>query len=125
MDRVEAACNCPVWILSRTEDGARFRPSNWTERVAEVLAVFHPRNRRLEYSAYLRPVFRGDLGRCLFVDFPALREEAPAIHDYVAWFMRSNRLQFLPCVASARRRMPAPADEPVGGDVLGHDTLAG
>ncbi|MEJ2629870.1 MAG: hypothetical protein P8015_01330 [Acidihalobacter sp.] len=48
-------------------------------------------------------MFHSDLGRCLFVDFPALKEKAPAIHDYVAWFMRSNRLQSLPCVDGRRR----------------------
>jgi hypothetical protein len=113
MDRAEAGFSCPVWVLSRTEDGDRFRPSNWTERVAEVLSAFHPRDKKLEYSSYLRPVFHSDFGRCLFVDFPALKEEAPAIHDYVAWFMRSNRLQFLPCVDGRRRPVP----EGKGGEV--------
>ncbi|APZ44109.1 DUF3579 domain-containing protein [Acidihalobacter ferrooxydans] len=97
MDRSETGFNSPVWIISRTEDGERFRPSNWVERVAEVLGSF-PRDKKLEYSPFLRPVFHNELGRCLFVDFPALEAIAPGIHDYVAWFMRSNRLTSIACV---------------------------
>lgn len=125
MDRAEAGYNCAVWVLSRTEDGDRFRPSNWTERVAEVFGEF-ARDKKLEYSTYLRPVFHGDLGRCLFVDFPALKEEAPAIHDYVAWFMRSNRLQSMPCVDGRRRASASSKGEDGADDALSDtNTLAG
>lgn len=126
MDYAETGFNCPVWVLSQTEDGGRFRPSNWTERVAEALGAFHPRGKKLEYSSYLRPVFHTDFGRCLFVDFPALKAEAPAIHDYVAWFMRSNRLRFLPCVDGRRRPAPGGAGpEAAREPVPSRDSLAG
>ena len=126
MDCAETGFNCPVWILSQTEDGGRFRPSNWTERVAEALGAFHPRGKKLEYSSYLRPVFHADFGRCLFVDFPALKAEAPAVHDYVAWFMRSNQLRFLPCVDGRRRQLADGAESaPAPVPPLQQNSLAG
>ena len=77
-------------ILSVMEDGERFRPSDWIERLSSALASFQVDN-RLRYSQGVQPcVIDGQ--RCLIVA-RWLERENRAAYDYVMDFARSNRLR--------------------------------
>ncbi len=82
------------FIQGITEDGKKFRPSDWPERLCGVLSSIAPRasgpNARLKYSIYVRPIMHGDL-RCVVVD-ERLRTVAPMAFDFVMNFARDNRL---------------------------------
>lgn len=72
------------------EDGAVFRPSDWPERLAALLASFGT-DHRLHYSDAARPGV-GDSGRCLVVD-DALQARDPDAFAFILKFARDNRLQ--------------------------------
>jgi hypothetical protein len=56
-----------------TEDGKRFRPSDWIERISGNLSTFG-NDRRIRSSRYLQPqIFQGQ--KCLVID-PESREKA-------------------------------------------------
>jgi len=74
------------------EDGQRFRPSDWIERISSSVAQFGP-DRRLHYAPAVTPqVIDGE--KCLVVA-GALAELRPALYDYILDFARSNRLQLI------------------------------
>ncbi len=85
---------CGYFIQGMTEDGKKFRPSDWPERLCGVLASIGPcaskPNARLKYSIYVRPIMHGDL-RCVVVD-ERLRTVAPMAFDFVMNFAKDNRL---------------------------------
>jgi len=72
------------------EDGSRFRPSDWIERISATLATFGP-DHRLRYARGVQPkVINGQ--KCLVVD-NLLREEDPAAYEYVLAFAKANQLR--------------------------------
>lgn len=72
------------------EDGSRFRPSDWIERISATLATFGP-DHRLRYARGVQPkVINGQ--KCLVVD-DLLREEDPAAYEYVLAFAKANQLR--------------------------------
>lgn len=84
-----------------TVHGKPFRPSDWSERLCGVMAVFRPgggsrgRDALIGYSPYVRPVSLGHV-KCVLVD-PSLRELEPMALDFVVNFARDNLL----CVTTA------------------------
>ncbi len=77
-------------VESVVEDGRRFRPSDWIERISTTLASFGP-DHRLVYSDSVRPeLVNGE--KCLVVD-QSLRHSNPAAYEYIVQFVRSNRLR--------------------------------
>ncbi len=82
------------FIQGMTEDGKKFRPSDWPERLCGVLSFTGPcasgPNARLKYSTYVRPIIQDDL-RCVVVD-ERLRAVAPMAFDFVMNFAKDNRL---------------------------------
>jgi hypothetical protein len=75
-------------ILGVTKSGKTFRPSDWAERLAGVMAPFHPDagpGRQIGYSPWCVPQSEGDL-KCVVVD-RALRS------FNVVNFARDNELQ--------------------------------
>nr|WP_232462549.1 DUF3579 domain-containing protein [Bordetella genomosp. 9] len=83
-------------ILGVTEDGRRFRPSDWAERLAGVMAQFRPpgsapSTRGLYYSPYVMPVII-DGERSVVVD-ERLRELEPLAWKFVVDFAKDNRLK--------------------------------
>jgi len=59
-----------IVIEGVTEDGKRFRPSDWIERISGNLSTFG-NDRRIRYSRYLQPqILQGQ--KCLVID-PELR----------------------------------------------------
>jgi hypothetical protein len=79
-----------VVIHSTREDGERFRPSDWVDRISSTVASFGP-DRRLRYAPAVHPrVINGE--RCLVVD-GALADSRPGVYQYILDFARSNRLK--------------------------------
>ena len=72
------------------EDGSRFRPSDWIERISATLATFGP-DHRLRYARGVQPkVINGQ--KCLVVE-AMLRQENPAAYEYVLAFAKANQLR--------------------------------
>lgn len=83
------------FVQGITSSGHRFRPSDWSERLAGVMSSFGPgasgRNARLKYSLYVRPMLLGDI-KCVVVD-QRLRDTEPMAFDFVMNFAKDNDLQ--------------------------------
>ena len=72
------------------EDGSRFRPSDWIERISATLATFGP-DHRLRYARGVQPkIINGQ--KCLVLD-ANLRDENPAAYEYVLAFAKANQLR--------------------------------
>ena len=77
-------------VESIVEDGRRFRPSDWIERISTSLASFG-RDHRLHYSASVRPcIINGE--KCLVID-QSLQDSNPAAYEHILQFVTSNRLK--------------------------------
>lgn len=72
------------------ENGKKFRPSDWIERLSSTLASFHIDN-RLRYSAGVQPCML-DGEQCLVVT-RWLETADPAAYDYVMGFAQANQLR--------------------------------
>jgi hypothetical protein len=82
------------FIQGITKSGKKFRPSDWSERLAGVMSCYGPGaqgpNARLQYSRYVRPILLGDL-KCVILD-SRLREIEPMAFDFVMNFAKDNDL---------------------------------
>lgn len=79
-------------IESVKEDGKRFRPSDWIERISANMGTFGP-DHRLHYAETVKPgVFKGE--KCLIVDQDALEANNPEAFSYIMQFAKSNHLRF-------------------------------
>ena len=79
------------WVIEGVnEDGQRFRPSDWIERLSTMLATYG-RDHRIHYSDKVQPVVVGGV-KCLIVD-EALKDENPAAYDHIMGFAKSNHLR--------------------------------
>jgi hypothetical protein len=83
------------FIQGITSTGKRFRPSDWSERLAGVMACFGPGakkgpNAYMQYSVYVRPTMIGDL-KCVILD-SRLRDIEPMAFDFVLNFAKDNDL---------------------------------
>ncbi len=77
-----------------TESGARFRPSDWAERLAGVMSRFRPPGSRASpytYSPYCVPTVIDGV-KCVVID-ERLREIEPLAWKFVVDFGRDNGLQ--------------------------------
>jgi len=87
-----------VFIRGITRTGRVFRPSDWAERLAGVMAQFRPggaaaRDSRIAYSPWCVPSTL-DGAKCVIVD-RALRDHEPMAWDFVIGFARDNELQVI------------------------------
>ena len=74
------------------EDGRKFRPSDWIERISANLAQFGP-DHRLRYAKSVSPcVING--ARCLVVERDLYRKD-PAAFEFILDFARSNQLRIV------------------------------
>ncbi|MDX1811342.1 MAG: DUF3579 domain-containing protein [Gammaproteobacteria bacterium] len=79
-------------IESVKEDGKRFRPSDWIERISANMGTFGP-DHRLHYATTVKPgVFNGE--KCLIVDQAELEANNPEAFKYIMQFAKSNSLRF-------------------------------
>ncbi|QKT04651.1 DUF3579 domain-containing protein [Ectothiorhodospiraceae bacterium 2226] len=81
------------------EDGRRFRPSDWAERISANLARFGP-DHRLHYADSVRPCLIGGV-RCLVVEQDLYLKD-PQSFNFILDFAKSNHLRIQP----DRRRRP-------------------
>ena len=77
-------------IRGLTLSGARFRPSDWAERLAGAFSAIDP-NHRMNYSPYVQPRTLDGVP-CVIVD-PHLRELDPQAWRFLRQFAKSNELQ--------------------------------
>ncbi|MEO6032791.1 MAG: DUF3579 domain-containing protein [Burkholderiaceae bacterium] len=85
------------FIQGVTLEGKSFRPSDWAERLAGVMACFRPGGVRsgidafIGYSPYCVPRLINGV-KCVIVN-EALRDIEPMAWDFVMHFARDNSLQ--------------------------------
>ena len=72
------------------EDGSRFRPSDWVERLSATVGGFGP-DRRLRYSNAAHPEILD--GRKVLVVEATLKDHNPALYDYILDFATANKLR--------------------------------
>lgn len=73
-----------------TEDGRKFRPSDWIDRIASMMASYG-KSHRLVYSDLLYPeLLNGQ--KCLIID-TELEVKNPSMFEYVMHFAKSNNLK--------------------------------
>ena len=104
------------FIQGITSSGRKFRPSDWSERLAGVMACYGPKSRgtkgpnsHLQYSLYVRPTMIGDL-KCVILD-SRLHDIEPMAFNFVMNFARDNDLIVTQaCELNLEPPGPAPAD---------------
>ena len=78
-----------ILIEGVTEEGEKFRPSDWAERMSGSLCTF--RNRRITYSPLLQPSVK-DGNQCMLLD-PELRDSNPSLYESIMHFVEENHLR--------------------------------
>jgi len=81
-----------ILIQGVTEDGRKFRPSDWAERMSGMLSTFGP-DHRIHYSPLLRPV-SVDGVKCIALA-AELEQENPAVFEQIMDFARRNQLNII------------------------------
>ncbi|MGE4499312.1 MULTISPECIES: DUF3579 domain-containing protein [Piscirickettsiaceae] len=86
----ETAVHCKYIIEGYTNEGRKFRPSDWIDRIASMMASYGS-SHRLVFSELLHPeLYKGQ--KCLIID-TELQTKDPAMFDYVMNFVKSNDLK--------------------------------
>ena len=84
-------------IVGRTQDGKKFRPSDWAERLCGVMSAFGT-EKRMKYSPYVSPgEWEGD--KCVFID-GILYDISPIAYRFLANFAKDNDLMLVDGVCS-------------------------
>ena len=87
----------PFMIVGMTSSGRGFRPSDWADRLAGVMAGFQPPGSgprsHLHYSPFVVPALFGQ-HKCVRVD-PAIAEVEPMALAFLLNFARDNDLQLV------------------------------
>lgn len=78
-----------IIIEGITEEGKKFRPSDWAERVSGNLSTV--KKNRIQYSPMLQPSVK-DGNKCVMLD-PALKETNPELYTYLLDFAKKNKLK--------------------------------
>ena len=79
-----------IIIESIKNDGSKFRPSDWIERLSDNTGTFES-DRRLHYAKECKPGFiNGE--KCLIVE-NSLKTSNQAAFDYIMNFVKSNDLR--------------------------------
>jgi hypothetical protein len=77
-------------IIGLTQEGQRFRPSDWAERLCGVMSMFGA-ERRMAYSPYVQPgTHSGE--KCVFVD-GRIRDIEPMAYVFLTNFAKDNELR--------------------------------
>lgn len=76
-------------ISNRDRNGARLRPSNWHERLADIAAELE--GGRLIYDSKVKPCMICPNRICVVVD-RSIRQTKPYVLDTIESFMRINEL---------------------------------
>lgn len=82
--------HCRYIIEGYTEEGKKFRPSDWIDRISSMMASYGA-SHRLVFSELLHPeLYHGQ--KCLIID-THLEEVNPEMFEYVMDFVKSNNLK--------------------------------
>lgn len=82
--------HCKYIIQGYTEDGRKFRPSDWIDRIASMMASYGS-SHRLVFSELLHPeLYEGE--KCLIIS-TELETVNPVMFQYVVNFVKSNKLK--------------------------------
>lgn len=79
-------------IVGATQEGRRFRPSDWAERLCGVMSVFGA-ERRMAYSPYVQPGGH-DGEKCVYVN-ALIRDIEPMAYTFLVNFAKDNDLKVL------------------------------
>jgi hypothetical protein len=81
------------WIIGVTRDGKPFRPGDWAERLAGVIALFVKERRpgRCVASTWLAVPFVDGSVKCLSIS-AELAEVCPEAFEFVMQFAKDNEL---------------------------------
>lgn len=79
-------------IQGITEDGRKFRPSDWAERMSGMLSTFGD-DHRIHYSPQLRPISLNGV-KSIAID-TSLSESQPGIYNQIMDFARRNALSII------------------------------
>jgi hypothetical protein len=91
-----------ILILGVTETGARFRPSDWADRLCGVMSIFGE-DQRISYSPYVSPsVTEGH--NCVRID-ARLEALNPDAFAFLLGFARDNELRL--CTGSDQAGLDA------------------
>ncbi len=83
---------CRYIIQGVTEEGRKFRPSDWIDRIASMMASYGS-SQRLVFSNLLHPeLYEGQ--RCLIIDMD-LEQENLSMFEYVMNFVKANNLKMI------------------------------
>lgn len=89
--RLKASGSKPVFIIEGIrENGTKFRPSDWPERISSAFAGFG-KDHRLRYAPEVQPQVLD--GQKVLVVEQALQQQNPAIFQAVMKFARENNLR--------------------------------
>lgn len=111
-----------IFIRGITQDGRTFRPSDWSERLAGLMARFRPigqgtKEAHLGYSPYCVPTLVDGV-RCLVVS-ESLRDVEPMAFDFLLNFARDNHLDVVEaCLTDLAEEDAAVGDLQVARDAL-------
>ncbi|MBF6058043.1 DUF3579 domain-containing protein [Thiomicrorhabdus sp. HH1] len=94
--------HCRYIIQGVTEDGRKFRPSDWIDRISSMMASYGE-SHRLVYSELLHPeLYEGQ--KCLIID-TSLEQENPTMYRYVMNFVKTNKLQMTQICEDTERKL--------------------
>jgi len=80
-------------IVGLTQEGRRFRPSDWAERLCGVMSAFGA-ERRMSYSPYVQPGNQ-EGEKCVYVD-ARIRDIEPMAYMFLVNFAKDNQLKVQP-----------------------------
>jgi len=81
-------------IKGLQQNGSKFRPSDWCERLATTQACFD-RNKRLQYNTYVKPSIINGI-KCLIVHND-LKTHSPESYEFLLSFAKENQLETIDC----------------------------
>jgi hypothetical protein len=85
----DASADAPFIIRGLTTKGARFRPSDWADRLAGAFSIIDPNN-RTRYSPFVQPTTLDGVS-CIVVN-KKLKDADPNAYRFLQAFASNNEL---------------------------------
>ena len=93
MDNNEICYLDELIIEGLTINGAKFRPSDWVDRLCGILAQFD--QQKVSYSPFLRPLVYKNI-YCVAVK-KELETKRPGVFNFIMQFAADNQLMVVDC----------------------------
>jgi hypothetical protein len=81
-----------IIIEGITQDGRKFRPSDWAERMCGALSSYG-RDHRINYSPMMHPTSINGI-KCICID-PVMKDSHPEMFCYIMNFANTNQLSVI------------------------------